>query len=304
MKILPVFILLVASISAAFAQNCLQSAKVIAPQISESARKIYETNLAQAKAEANANPQSADALVWLGRRTAYLGKYKEAIEIFTEGVAKFPKDARFLRHRGHRYITIRCFDDAINDLTKAFETIKRNGLKDEIEPDGLPNARNTPTSTLYTNVFYHLGLAYYLRGDFNLSAVVFMDCFNQSKNDDMRVAAAHWIYMGLRRSDKRVEADKFIKKQIKDNLDIIENDDYYKLIKLYQGKSKVEDLLKETAGKPDNLSSASLGYGLGNWYLYNGEKEKALKIFRQITGGNQWSSFGFIAAEVDLKRQN
>ena len=49
------------------------------------------------------------------------------------------------------------------------------------------------------------------------------------------------------------------------------------------------------------LSNASLGFGIGNWFLYNGEKEKAEKIFRQITSGNQWASFGFIAAEAELK---
>jgi predicted amidohydrolase len=29
---------------------------------------------------------------------------------------------------------------------------------------------------------------------------------------------------------------------------------------------------------------------------------KLMKIFRQITSGNQWASFGFIAAEAELKR--
>ena len=59
------------------------------------------------------------------------------------------------------------------------------------------------------------------------------------------------------------------------------------------------DLLKlET----DNLGNVSLGYGVGNWYLYNGKRDEALKIFRQINIGNQWSSFGFIAAESELRR--
>lgn len=88
---------------------------------------------------------------------AYLGDYKQAIKIFTEGSVKFPKDARFYRHRGHRFITIRCFDEAIRDFETAAKLVK--GKEDEIEPDGLPNARNIPTSTLQSNIFYHLGLA-------------------------------------------------------------------------------------------------------------------------------------------------
>ena len=40
-----------------------------------------------------------------------------------------------------------------------------SGLPDEVEPDGLPNAQNIPTGTLQFNIFYHLGLAHYLKGD-------------------------------------------------------------------------------------------------------------------------------------------
>ena len=36
----------------------------------------------------------------------------------------------------------------------------------KIEPDGQPNARNIPTSTLNSNIYYHLGLAQYLKGEF------------------------------------------------------------------------------------------------------------------------------------------
>ena len=169
-----------------------------------------------------------------------MGNYKVAIKIFTDGIANFPKDARFYRHRGHRLITIRCFNEAIKDFETAAKLIK--GKPDEIEPDGLPNARNTPTSTLQSNIFYHLGLAYYLKGDFKKALKAYQNCEKVSTNPDMLVAAKHWLYMTLRRLGKVKEAEKAIA-EVKDNLDIIENDDYYKLIKLYQGKLKPEDIL-------------------------------------------------------------
>jgi len=294
MKILPILLLLVLS-SAGLAQNCLENAKIVAPVLSENARKVYETKLAEARADYDKNP-SADAIIWLGRRAAYLGDYKRAIDIFTEGTHKFPADARFYRHRGHRFISIRCFDAAIADFEKAAKLVK--GKPDEIEADGLPNARNIPTSTLQSNIFYHLGLAYYLKGDFKNALKAYRECEKVSKNNDMLVAAKHWLYMTLRRLGREKEAQQAIA-GIADNLDIIENDDYYKLIKLYQGKVKAEDL---SAPDTDTLSNASLGYGVGNWYLYNGQKDEAIKIFRRITAGNQWSSFGFIAAEAELKR--
>ncbi len=58
---------------------------------------------------------------------------------------------------------IREFDRAIQDFEKAATLIE--GTEDKIEPDGLPNAQNIPVSTLHTNIWYHLGLAYYLQHD-------------------------------------------------------------------------------------------------------------------------------------------
>ena len=300
MKNLPIlFACLFVFSPVAFAQSCLETAKIVQPVLSETARKTYETKLSEAKADFEKSPDSADAIIWLGRRTAYPGNYKEAIRIFTGGIEKFPTDARIYRHRGHRFITIRCFDDAIKDFEKAASLIK--GKADEIEPDGLPNARNIPTSTLQSNIFYHLGLAYYLKGDFKKALKAYREAEKVSKNADMLVATTHWLYMTLRRLDKTKEAQQSIA-EIKDNLDIIESGDYYKLVRLYQEKLKAEDLLKEIGAEEANtLGNASLGYGLGNWFLYYGEKEKAAKIFRQITSGDQWASFGFIAAEAELK---
>jgi tetratricopeptide (TPR) repeat protein len=296
MKIVLFLILLIAFGLPVFAQSCFQSAKTVEPILSEDTRKFYEANLARARSDYEKNPNDADAIIWFGRRTAYLGKYKEAIEIFSEGIKKFPRDARFYRHRGHRFITLRCFDEAIKDFETAAKLVK--GKPDEIEPDGLPNARNIPTSTLQSNIFYHLGLAYYLKSDFRNALLAYRNCEKVSRNPDMLVATKHWLYMTLRRLGKNREAQNAVA-DVRDNLDIIENEDYYKLIKLYQGKMKPEDLIPNDN---QSLSSASVGYGIGNWYLYNGDREKAEKIFRRITNGNQWASFGFIASEIELLR--
>ena len=117
----------------------------------------------------------------------------------------------------------------------------------------------------------------------------------------MLVATTHWLYMTLRRLGREKEANQALLK-IKDNLELIENADYYKLIRIYKGQLKAADVLAETAKNTDSLSNASVGYGLGNWFLYNNQRSEAEKIFRQITASNQWSSFGYIAAESELAR--
>lgn len=299
-KCLFIVAILVVNVVQAYGQDCAASAREIKPELSASARENYEKKLSEARTIYAANPSDVDAIIWLGRRTAYLGEYKAAIKILTDGIAKFPSDARFYRHRGHRLITLRCFDGAIADLERALTLIRRN--PDEIEPDGLPNAKNTPTSTLHTNIYYHLGLAYYLKGDFSFAATHFMNSYNRSKNPDMLVASAYWVYMSAARFGARKNADGLLKKEIKNDLELIENHDYYKLIKLNKGLLKAEDLLSEISGDAKTLGSASLGYGIGNYFLYNGDNAKAQAVFQKIVAGNQWSSFGYIAAEVELAR--
>ena len=60
-----------------------------------------DSNLAVARKNFDAN-QSEENYIWLGRRTAYLTRYNEAIDIFSEGIDKFPVSYRLYRHRGHR----------------------------------------------------------------------------------------------------------------------------------------------------------------------------------------------------------
>ncbi|HEV2130343.1 MAG TPA: tetratricopeptide repeat protein, partial [Longimicrobiaceae bacterium] len=146
----------------------------LAPETSER----LERALAEARAAYEAAPDDADALIWLGRRTAYLGRYRDAIEIFSEGIRKHPGDARMYRHRGHRYITVRELDRAAADFERAAELIR--GEPDEMEPDGMPNRFNIPTSTLHSNIWYHLGLAHYLRGDFDRALSAYREAMRVS----------------------------------------------------------------------------------------------------------------------------
>lgn len=285
--------------SVVWGKACVDSAKQIKPVQSAEAASVSAANLAIAHEAYEKNPNVAEELIWYGRRMAYTGEYKEAIKIFTEGVKKFPNDARMYRHRGHRYITLRCFDDAIRDFETAAKLIKDKA--DEIEPDGLPNARNIPTSTLQSNIWYHLGLAFYLKGDFKKAEKAYAECQKVSKNNDMLIATVYWRYMTLRRLGKTKEAKRLLDSLPKDP-DVIENEDYLKLIKLNRGEERPENLLSTIKGDANTLKSASLGYGIGNYFLYNGGREKAMIIFRKIVEGDQWSSFGYIAAEAELKR--
>jgi tetratricopeptide (TPR) repeat protein len=255
-----------------------------------------EAKLAAARAEAEAHPGDVDAQIWLGRRTAYLGRYREAIEIYTRALAGHPDEPRLLRHRGHRYLTLRRFDLAIADLENAARLV--GGQPDEVEPDGLPNARNVPVSTLQTNIWYHMGLAYYFTGDHENAERAFRKCLELSKNADMQVATLHWLYMTLRRLGQIGEADEILA-PIRTNMDIVENRAYHLLTLMYKGEIPPDSILT-LAGQ--DLDPPTLGYGVGDWHLYNGRRDEAVKAFRNVLAGHEWAAFGYIAAEADLKR--
>ncbi len=218
----------------------------------------------------------------------------EAIEVFTKGIKRHPSDARMYRHRGHRFISVRCFDRAISDLEFAAKLIKGN--KDETEPDGLPNARNIPTSTLHSNIWYHLGLAYFLAGDYEKAVLAYTSCLEVSLNPDMYVATANWLYISFLKLNKDTDA-KELMNTIDPGLELIENRDYLDILLLYKGEKSELDFLNQES----SLSGATLLFGLGNYYLQKGEFTKAKEILTKIVTGNQWASFAYIAAEKALK---
>jgi tetratricopeptide (TPR) repeat protein len=172
------------------------------------------------------------------------------------------------------------------------------GKPDEIEPDGLPNARNIPLSTLHFNVWYHLGLAHYLRADFEKALSAYEECMKFSKNPDLLVATTNWYYMILRRLGRHDEAARLLE-PIQADMDIIENGSYHRLLLFYKGEIDEQTILSPST---DALDNATVGYGVGNWHHYNGRIEEAKQIYERIVRGNQWAAFGYIAAEAELSR--
>jgi len=278
----------------------LAGAALYAPELPPEVREDREAKLAVARADYERAPNDADAIIWLGRRTAYLGRYREAISIFSEGIEKHPNDARMYRHRGHRYITVRQFDDAIADLERAVQLIGHS--EDEVEPDGLPNARDIPTSTLHSNIWYHLGLAHYLKGDLKQALLAYQECLKVSNNPDMLVATSHWLYMTLRLAGRDAEAAALLE-PIDADMDIIENGSYHRLLLMYKGELAADALLAEVEAA-DAIENATVGYGIGNWHYYNGRLEQASETYRAVLKGPQWAAFGYIAAEADLVRRS
>lgn len=266
------------------------------PDISSELFEEQNEKLIEALTSYRVDPENAQAIIWLGRRTAYLGQYREAIQIFTEGVYKFPEDPRMYRHRGHRYITLRQFDLAIRDFEEA-KTLMRS-LRDYIEPDGMPNEQNQPTSTMKSNVFYHKGLAHYLKGEFDEAAQEYEAALNLEISDDMRIAIIYWYYMALKRSGNDLKAGEIIE-PVNAEIELIENEAYLNLILVFKGVFDASRLMETSE---DALENATLGYGIGNWHYINGREDRAISIWQNVYNTDQWPAFGYIASEAELTR--
>lgn len=263
-------------------------------------RARYESQLAEARAAYDRTPGDADSVIWLGRRLAYAGRLREAIDVYSRGILLHPDDARLYRHRGHRYITLREFDRAVIDFEQA--AVLAAGREDEVEPDGQPNAQNMPIGTLHSNIDYHLALAYYLQGEFGRALPVYARELERSGNDDRRVSIAYWYYLALRRLGRDAEAAALLV-PITERMNVIENGAYHRLLLMFKGELPPDSILSVDAGGQMSVADASSAYGLASWHLVNGRESAAMDLFRRIIAGGQWPAFGYIGAEAELARR-
>jgi len=248
-----------------------------------------------AEASYRADP-SEMSLIWYGRRLAYLGRYTDAVELFGEGLEAYPASFRLRRHRGHRYITLRRFEDALADLGEA--ALLAEGVPDEMEPDGMPNAMGIPRSSTHSNIYYHLGLAHYLLGDYQASLGAYTRCLRFSTNDDGQVSSRYWLYLNLRRLGREEEAVQVLE-PVTEDMDVIENFGYQNLLLLFKGVRSLDEVMPPDA---DGIINATVGYGVSMYHLLAGRPEEARAMWEELVSGPAWPAFGFIAAEAELSR--
>ena len=190
---------------------------------------------------------------------------------------------------------MRVFDAAVTDFEDAVKAIA--GSPDEVEPDGMPNARNTPTSTLHTNIWYHLGLAHYCRGEFETALRCYESCLEVAKNPDMEVAARYWKFLAATRCGDRPAANA-AHTGVEANWDIIENHAYHRLLLLFRGDLKITEFGQISGDEIKNLTAA---YGLARYQFIQGNGSAGTAALKRIAAKKS-AAFGCIAAEADLTR--
>jgi tetratricopeptide (TPR) repeat protein len=212
------------------------------------------------------------------RTLARLQRHAEGVLSCTQALRLRPDDPIILRDRGHYYINLRQFEDALADLTRAEQLKKDDG-----------------------DVYYHLGLTHYLLGNWNEAAAAYVNCLRLAKEDDEIVACSTWLYPSLRRAGRDADAQKVLDR-ISPDMEVKENTAYVDRLLLFKGVKKESEV--SPTMNTDPLSVPTVGYGLGLWHLLSGRTKEARGYFEKATSGEFRTAFGFIASEVELKRMS
>ena len=192
---------------------------------------------------------------------------------------------------------MREFDRAVADLERADALVA--GKPDEVEPDGQPNPRNIPLTTLQSNIRYHLALAYYLEGDYAKAAPVWQRARDAVKNPDNLVSATHWLYLTLWRLARSDEAARALD-AIAPGLDVIENASYYSLCQMYKGTRTADDVLEAAGTGP---SGAAVVYGVSAWHAIHGRRPRRARSGSDSSRAGL-GAFGVIAAKPTSRARN
>lgn len=252
--------------------------------------------LARARAAWERAPENADSIIWYGRRVGYTGAFADAVAIYTEGIRLHPNDARMYRHRGHRYISMREFAAARADLEHARELVR--GRADEVEPDGQPNARGIPTSTLHSNIRYHLALAYFLLGDLPAAGALWEEDAKLATNLDQRVASTYWWVICAAQLGQ-MDVARAALAPVRRDWDIIENGSYHRLLLYFRGDIPEDSVLPR---RPTALEVQTIGNGIAQWHLAMNRRAQAITVLRSVLETGPSASFGFVAVEATAQR--
>jgi tetratricopeptide (TPR) repeat protein len=276
---------------------------LVAPPIAADKRAELEAGVAAAHAAHNARPDDVDALILYARRLGQVGRFREATAVYSDGLRKHPGDARLYRFRGHRFITLRQLDLAVEDLTRARELVE--GQPDEAEPGLEPNARGVDLDTLQENIWYHLALAHYLRGEWEPALAAWRRCATLAPNDDGRAMCAYWSANAASRLGRPDEVAAAVA-GITADMDVIEYHAYHQLALMWKGERDGDALLAEARageGGAASIDFATLGYGVATWHRSRGEDELARAVLDDVLASPNWHAFGYIAAEADRARE-
>ncbi|WP_373217735.1 tetratricopeptide repeat protein [Ruminococcus sp. 5_1_39BFAA] len=226
-----------------------------------------------------------NAVLWMekGLKLAESALYREAGECYAHAISLDPFNGILYRHRAHRFLSQWRFEDARADFVIASRLIPENW-----------------------DVWYHLGLSNFLLGDYAKAEVAYQRCLELSKAEDELIAVCDWYYMTELRLGNREKAQALLE-NIKEDFNPGDNVAYFRRLLMYKGILKPEEVIPADISKMEALDVVTMGFGIANYYWYNGDQEKSNQMIDMILDmGDKnecYFAFGYLAAKVDKKNR-
>lgn len=217
----------------------------------------------------------------LGLELAKEMRYDDSIIAYSNAIARDPFKGILYRYRGHRYISERRFEEGVADLSFAARIIPDNW-----------------------DVWYHLGLGYYLLGRYEDACKAYEVCYSLSYDNDSKTAITNWYYVTLKRLGLNDEAAHVLDGIPDVGYDVDDSEGYYEIVQINKGVVDKDSAFENLKNKEEYLQLLTIGYGLANSYAFDGNTEKQKEVLEYLTKSltGSWKyAFGYIATEVDLK---
>jgi tetratricopeptide (TPR) repeat protein len=251
-------------------------------------RSLVDTDaIVAARAALNGNYRDVQKVIALGVAQSGARQFREAIATFTRGLTALPAtgrnakdEAMLLRWLGHRYLSVREFAKADADLTRGLAL------------DG----------TNY-GILFHLGVLRFHGGRFAEAAALFARAQPIAPDGGERAGSTDWLYMSLSRAGRVAEANAMLDKRIDQQPDpkpAPPGYAYVSRLRLYRGEITPAQLILD--GEVDDVNISTLSYGLGNWYMVQGDTANARRAWERAVQSGGWPGFGFNVAEAELRR--
>lgn len=267
------------------------------PALPPDVKQQREMLFAQTEVAWQIRPESPEASLAMGRRQLDLGRVREAVAIFDDGVKKFPTSSYFLRFRAQGYLAERRFGPAAEDVQKALRQLE--GSRDSFEQDTVPNRRGVPTTTFKWNCLAILGHARYAQADFAGAADAWRQAVAVSPPHDAQVAARLWLYLSLLAGGKAAEAPAALELVPKD-WEMMGDPAAYRLALFFQGGGDEAALLAEARKGTLDVDLAETALGL--WHLARGERPAGVDLLQKVEARDRWPEPPHIVAEATLQR--
>jgi tetratricopeptide (TPR) repeat protein len=252
------------------------------------------------------NTLTIDSATWYGRLLGYQGLMREAIQVYTAGLKKYPDSAKLLRHRAHRYFNLREFDRSIEDGLRSAALYENRPLeREKLGPDYFPSTPDVVQFYLY----YHLGHAYFAKHEYADAA----KWFDRSRQVGVGVgdkssitAGTYWQYLALARGAQFDAAAALLDGYTMDLVDLkdnLESNNYFDGLQLFKHRRDPAGFFDDKdSGKAFSTSDgikSSTSYSLANYSIIQGRADEAKAHLRRAMQIDTWSFFARVQAEAD-----